>query len=172
MTYMLLFWGGVGFCLYFWGVMMFLFWHICAASACKHEPFWLYSSFLPVTAGGTACRDAASCSLSRAWGNTVLLLLFWVLFWDLTIVYLFENKICDSYDFSTCLLFCFKSARFARLMGWSKCQGGALGTLLLGELCSGKKKKKNGTKTKLNAHRIIPPSQNIWRLNHNRWATV
>lgn len=30
--------GGQGSCLYFW-VMMFLFWHICAVSACKHEPF-------------------------------------------------------------------------------------------------------------------------------------
>lgn len=64
----------------FSGVMMFLFWHICAASACKHEPFWLYSSFLPVAAGGAACRDAARWPLSQSWRNTVLLLLFWVLF--------------------------------------------------------------------------------------------
>lgn len=30
---------GEGFFFVFSGVMMFLFWHICAASACKHEPF-------------------------------------------------------------------------------------------------------------------------------------
>lgn len=42
MTYMLLFFrvgGGLqGSCLFFW-VMMFMFWHIRAVSACKHEPF-------------------------------------------------------------------------------------------------------------------------------------
>lgn len=31
--------GRGGFLFVFSGVMMFLFWHICAASACKHEPF-------------------------------------------------------------------------------------------------------------------------------------
>lgn len=103
--------GRGGFLFVFSGVM-FLFWHICAASACKHEPFWLYSSFLPVAAGGAACRDTTWWPLSQSWGNTVLLLLFWVLFWDLTIVYLFENKICEL-QFLTCLFFCIEMIRFA-----------------------------------------------------------
>lgn len=32
----------------------------------------------------------------------------WVLFWDLTKVYLFENKICDSVMILMCLSFCVK----------------------------------------------------------------
>lgn len=39
MTDLLLFWGGKGqgSCLYFW--VTFLYLHICAVSACEHEPF-------------------------------------------------------------------------------------------------------------------------------------
>lgn len=39
------------------GVMMFMFWHIRAVSACKHEPFDCTVDFPPVTAGGSAYQD-------------------------------------------------------------------------------------------------------------------
>lgn len=61
--------------------MMFLFWHIRAVSACKHEPFDCTVDFPPVTAGGSAYQDARphgplcpshegtrSCSLFVFWG--------------------------------------------------------------------------------------------------------
>lgn len=36
---------------------MFMFWHIRAVSACKHEPFDCTVDFPPVTAGGSAYQD-------------------------------------------------------------------------------------------------------------------
>lgn len=95
-------WGTRGSCLYFW--VMFMFWHICAVSACEHEPVDC-SRFLPVAAGGSASRD-----IFLSWGNTVLQLLFGFYFgtWQ---VYLFENKICDSVMISICLSLSLKQLR-------------------------------------------------------------
>lgn len=113
--YAFIFWvgGGQGSCLYFW-VMMFMFWHICAVSACKHEPFdCTVVSFLSlqvVQPIRTLGLMVFSVLVMREHSPATFV---WVLFRDLTRVYLFENKICDSVMIFMCLLF-----RFKRLSGF------------------------------------------------------
>lgn len=99
--------GGTGFLFVLLGDELFMLQHICAVSACKHEPF--------------DCTVVSFLSLQVVQPiRTLDLMVFpvlvmrehtpatfvWVLFWDLTRVYLFENnKICDSVMILICLLF-------------------------------------------------------------------
>ena len=113
MTYMLfIFWvGGSGFLFVLLGDDVYVLAHLC--SKCLQTwTLWLYSSFLPVTAGGTAYQDTWPHGLPcpSHEGTQSCNFLFWVLFWDLTRVYLFENKICDSVMILMCLLFCFNES--------------------------------------------------------------
>ena len=118
MTYVFIFsFRGVsGFLFVLLGNDMIMLQHICAVSACKHEPF--------------DCTVVSFLSLQvvqpiRTLGLMVFPVLVmrehspatfvWVLFWELKRVYLFENKICDSVMILMCLLFDLKWLWLVRL---------------------------------------------------------
>lgn len=83
---------------------------------------WLYSRFPSCHSrwSGLSGRLASWSSLSESWGNAVLLTFGFLGGFnfrggrDLTRVYLFENKICDSVTIWMCLLFCFKAVEISR----------------------------------------------------------